>query len=85
MHIRTEIQTIISFVVLYKCRTCCLTLRQAHRLRVLENMVLSQIFATKSGELSESWRKLCEKEIRELRFTVILSGRTGRGGLSMWP
>jgi hypothetical protein len=37
-------QTIILPVVLYGCETWSLTLREEHRLRVLENRVLRKIF-----------------------------------------
>jgi hypothetical protein len=34
------------------------TLREEHRLRVLENMVLRKIFALKREEVTGRWRKL---------------------------
>jgi hypothetical protein len=37
-------ETIILPVVLYRCETCSLTLREEHRLRVFENRVLRRIF-----------------------------------------
>jgi hypothetical protein len=40
-------KTIILPVVLYGCETWSLSLREEHRLRVLENRVLRRIFGTK--------------------------------------
>jgi hypothetical protein len=44
-------------VVLYGCETRSLTLREEHRLRVFENMVLRRIFGTKRDEVTGEWRK----------------------------
>jgi hypothetical protein len=43
-------RTIILSVVLYGCETWSLTLREEHRLRVLENRVLRRIFGPKRDE-----------------------------------
>jgi hypothetical protein len=51
-------KTIILPVVLYGCETWSLTLREEHRLRVLENRVLSGIFGPKRDEVTGEWRKL---------------------------
>jgi hypothetical protein len=40
-------KTIILPVVLYRCETWFLTLREEHRLRVFENRVLRRIFGPK--------------------------------------
>ena len=45
-------------VVLYRCETWLLTLREEHRLRVFENRVLRRTFGPKRGEVTEEWRKL---------------------------
>ena len=45
-------KTIILPVVLYGCETWSLTLREEHRLRVLENKVLREIFGTKRDEIT---------------------------------
>jgi hypothetical protein len=45
-------QVIILPVVLYGCETCSLTLREEHRLRVLENKVLKRIFQPKKDEMT---------------------------------
>jgi hypothetical protein len=43
-------------VVLYRCETWCLTLREEHRLRVFENGVLRRIFGPKRDEVTGGWR-----------------------------
>jgi len=43
-------RTIIFAVVLYGCKTCLLTFREKHRLRVFENGVLRRIFGPKRDE-----------------------------------
>jgi hypothetical protein len=43
-----------------------LTLREEHRLRVFENRVLRRIFGPKRNEVTEEWRKLHNKELRDL-------------------
>jgi hypothetical protein len=50
-------KTIILLVVLYGCDTWSLTLREEHRLRVVENRVLMRIFGPKSDEVTGGWRK----------------------------
>jgi hypothetical protein len=53
-------------VILYGCETWSLTLREEHRLRVFENRVLRRIFGPKRDEVTEEWRKLHNKELRDL-------------------
>jgi hypothetical protein len=57
---------IILPVVLYGCETWSLTLREEHRLRVFENRVLRRIFGLKRNEVTGGWRKLRNKELRDL-------------------
>jgi hypothetical protein len=45
-------KTIILPVVLYGCETLSLTLREEHRLRVVENRVLRKVFGPKRDEVS---------------------------------
>jgi hypothetical protein len=45
-------------VVLYRCGTWSLTLREERRLRLFENWVLSRIFGPNRKELTREWRKL---------------------------
>jgi hypothetical protein len=51
---------------LYGCETWSLTLREEHRLRVLENRVLRRIFGPKRDEVTGEWRKLHIKELHDL-------------------
>jgi hypothetical protein len=57
---------IILFVVLYGCETWSLTLREEHRLRVFENMVLRRVFGPKRDEVTGEWRKLHNEELHDL-------------------
>jgi hypothetical protein len=59
-------KTIILPVVLYGSETWSLTLREEHRLRVFENRVLRRIFGPKGDEVMGEWRKLHNKELRDL-------------------
>jgi hypothetical protein len=47
-------------------KTWSLTLREEHRLRVFENMVLRRIFGLKRGEVTGEWRKLHTEELHDL-------------------
>jgi hypothetical protein len=42
------------------------TLREEHRLRVFENMVLRRIFGPKRDEVAGGWRKLLNEELHNL-------------------
>jgi hypothetical protein len=53
-------------VVLYGCETWSLTLREEHRLRVFENIVLRRIFGPKRDEVTGEWRKLHNEELRDV-------------------
>jgi hypothetical protein len=60
-----------------------LTLREEHRLRVFENSVLRRIFGPKRDEVTGEWRKLHNKELRNLYSSlsiirIIKSRRIGR-------
>jgi hypothetical protein len=59
-------KTIILPVVLYRCETWSLTLREEHRLRVFENRVLRRIFGCKRDEVMGEWRKLHSGELHNL-------------------
>jgi hypothetical protein len=59
-------KTVILLVVLDGCETWFLTLREEHRLRVFENRVLIKIFGPKRDEVTGEWRKLHNKELRDL-------------------
>jgi hypothetical protein len=53
-------------VVLYGPETWSLTLREEHRLRVLENRVLRRIFGPRRDEVTGGWRKLHIEELHNL-------------------
>jgi hypothetical protein len=53
-------------VVLYGCETCFITLRDKHRLRVLESRVLRRIFEPKEDEMTGGLRKLHNEELHSL-------------------
>jgi hypothetical protein len=61
-----SVQTMISPVVLYGCETWSLTLREEHRLRVFENIVLRRIFGPRRDEVMGDWRKLQNEELHNL-------------------
>jgi len=67
-------RTIILPVVLYRCETWSLTLREEQRLRVFENRVLRRIFGPKRDEVTGGWRKLHNNELSDLHsFTKYYS------------
>jgi hypothetical protein len=53
-------------VDLYGCETWSLTLREEYGLRVFENRVLRRILKPKRDEVTGEWRKLHNKELRDL-------------------
>jgi hypothetical protein len=59
-------------VVLYGCETWSLTLRGAHRLRVLENRMLRRIFGPKGDEVTGEWGKLHNEEFRNYSSPSII-------------
>jgi hypothetical protein len=59
-------ETIMLRIVLYKCESWSLTLREEHRLRVFENRVPSRIFGTKRDEVTGEWSKLHSRELHNL-------------------
>jgi hypothetical protein len=68
-------------VVLYGCETWSLTLREEHKLRVLENRVLRRIFGPKRDKVTGGWRKLHNKELRDLYSSPsIITMISSRGG-----
>jgi hypothetical protein len=66
-------KAVILPVVLYRCETLSLTLREEHRLRVFENGVLRRIFEPKMEE-DGSWRKLRNDELHSLYSSPNLVG-----------
>jgi hypothetical protein len=59
-------KTIVLPVVLYRCETWSLILREEHRLRVFENRVPSRIFGPKRDEVTGDWMKLHNEEVHNL-------------------
>jgi hypothetical protein len=59
-------KTTILPVVLYRFETWSLTLREEHRLRVFENMVLRRIFGLKRDKVAGEWRMLHNEELHIL-------------------
>ena len=59
-------RTIVLPIVLYRCETWLLTLREERRLKVFENRVLRRVFGPKRDEVTVEWRKLHNEELREL-------------------
>jgi hypothetical protein len=58
--------TIILPVALYGCETFSFTLREEHRLRVLENRLPMKIFGSKRDEVRGEWRKLHNGEFHNM-------------------
>jgi hypothetical protein len=65
-------KTIILLVVLYGCETSSLALKEERRLRVFENRVLRRIFGSMRDEVTGEWRKLHNKELRDLYSSPII-------------
>jgi hypothetical protein len=53
----TIYRTIILPVVLYRCETWSLTLREERKLRVFDNRMLRRIFGPKRDEVTREWEK----------------------------
>jgi hypothetical protein len=62
-------KTIILPVILYGCETWSLTLREEHRLRVLDNRVLKGILRPKRKEVAGGWRRLHNEELHNLHVS----------------
>jgi len=62
-------KSIILPVVLYGRETWSLTLREEHRLRMLENRVVRRIFGHKREEMAEGWLIAHNEEPRNLYTT----------------
>jgi hypothetical protein len=58
-------KTIILPVILYGCETWSLTLREEHRLSVVENKVV-RILGPKTDKVRGEWRKLHNEELHDL-------------------
>jgi hypothetical protein len=65
--------------VLYGCETWSLTLREKHRLRVSENMVLRKMFVSKKEEATGEWRRLQDEELHDLYSHSVIHVFKSRG------
>jgi hypothetical protein len=65
-------KTIILPVILHGSESWSLTLREEHRLRVLENRVLRRIFGPKRDGVMGGWRKLRNEELHNLYSSPII-------------
>jgi hypothetical protein len=68
-------RTIILPVVLYRCETCSLTLREERRLRVFENRLLKRVFGPKRDEVTGEWIKLHIEELYDLLTQYCTGGK----------
>jgi hypothetical protein len=59
-------KAIVLPVVLYRCETWSLALREEHGLKVFENRVLRRIFVPKRDRILEGQRKLHYRELHNL-------------------
>jgi len=69
LHKNLKVQTYSTItlpVVLYRCESWSLTLREERRLRVFENRVLRRIFGPKRDKVMGEWRKLHNEELIDL-------------------
>jgi len=70
-YIKIKIYKIIIMpVVLYRCKTWSLTLREEQRLRVFQNRAVRRIFGPKRDEVTEQWGKLHNEELNDLYFSL---------------
>jgi hypothetical protein len=51
---------------MYGCETWFLKVREEHRLRVFENIVLRRIFGPRRDEVAGGWGKLHNEELHNL-------------------
>jgi hypothetical protein len=70
----------ILLMVLYGCGTWSLTLREEHRLRMFEDMVLRRIFGPKRDKVTGGWRKLHSEELHNLYSMPSIISMISQGG-----
>ena len=70
--------TIISLVESYGCETWSLTLREEHRLRMLENKLLRKISGARRDKITWQWRTLHKAELHALHSTNIIRNLKSR-------
>ena len=56
-------RTTVLLIVFYGCETWLMTLREEHRLRMLENRVLRRIFGPRKNKVTGEWRRLHNEEM----------------------
>ena len=61
-------------VVLYRCESWLLTLKEERRLRMFENRVLKRTFGPKRNVVTGEWRKLHNEELMICTPQPILFG-----------
>jgi hypothetical protein len=55
-----------------------LTLKEEHRLRLFENMVLRRIISPKSGEVLGGWKRMHNEELHNLYSSPMIKTRRRR-------
>jgi hypothetical protein len=56
-------------VVLYECATLLLTLREEHRLRLLENKALNMLFGPKRDQVTGEWGRINNEEFNDVYWS----------------
>jgi hypothetical protein len=59
-------KAVILSLVLYGCKTWSVTLKEVHRLKVLENRVRRRMFGPKREEVAGDWRRLHTEGLHNL-------------------
>jgi hypothetical protein len=72
-------KTIILLVVLCRCETWSLTLREEHILKVFENRVLRRIFGPKRDEVMGEWRSCIMRSFIICTHSQISLGKSSQG------
>jgi hypothetical protein len=61
-------------VIMCRCETWSVTIREEHRLKIFENRVLRRIFGLKRDGMVEVWRKLSNEELYYLLNIIRMYG-----------
>ena len=65
-NIKTYTYITVILPLLYGCKTWSLTLREEHKMRVSENMVLRKMFGAKTDEVTGEGRRLRNEQLNDL-------------------
>jgi hypothetical protein len=65
-NIKIKVYRTIILPVVYGCETCSLIMWEERRLRVFGNWVLRRIFGPKRDEVTGTWRRLRNEELKDL-------------------